>query len=125
MLLEELISPDQQPGALVDGFPRTVVQVKLLHMLHDKMSELSRAFDHTSFAHQFPRPRFRMCILYVDEHESIKRQLSRGKLAVEHNRMVQQNGEGELVQESVPVSAFERHGGRGGLGGEDGRSTNG
>lgn len=111
MLLQELARPEQTPGALVDGFPRTVVQVGLLQMLHNKMSELSRSSeglvgsglgsggvgrDGAETTH--PRPRFRMCILYVDEHESIQRQLSRGRKALEHNRLVEETGEGELEE---------------------------
>lgn len=102
MLLEELIQPEQRAGALVDGFPRTITQVKLLQMLHDKMAELSRAYDRTPQSQQFPRPRFRMCIMYVDEHESIQRQLSRGKQAMEHNRRVQEQGEGMLMEVGLP-----------------------
>ena len=45
-----------------------------------------------------PQPRFRMCILYVDEHESVQRQLSRGRKALEHNKQVDECGEGEYVE---------------------------
>ena len=37
----------------------------------------------------------KMCILYVDEHLSIERQLNRGRQAIEHNRRVQETGEGK------------------------------
>ena len=93
MLLQELTRPEQRRGALVDGFPRTVVQVQLLQHLHAKMRELSRRYDATPLSRYFPRPRFRMCILYVDEHESIQRQLSRGRLALEHNKAAAESGE--------------------------------
>ena len=98
MLLEKLIEPDQRHGALVDGFPRTVEQVHLLQLLHSKMKEASRTYDHTELAEHFPRPRVRMCILYVDEHLSIERQLNRGRQAIEHNRRVQETGEGATVE---------------------------
>ena len=39
-----------------------------------------------------------MCILYVDEHESIQRQLARGRAAIEHNKLVAESGEGELQE---------------------------
>ena len=93
MLLESLAQPDKSDGCLVDGFPRTVIQVELLQLLHAKMSDLSRlAVDFR------PQPHFRMCILYVDEHESIQRQLSRGRAALEHNRLVAESGDGELEE---------------------------
>ena len=100
MLLQELTRPEQRRGALVDGFPRTVVQVQLLQHLHAKMRELSRRYDATPLSRYFPRPRFRMCILYVDEHESIQRQLSRGRLALEHNKAAAESGEA-MVEATV------------------------
>jgi hypothetical protein len=39
-----------------------------------------------------------MCVLFVDEHTSIERQLRRGKEAYEHNLTVKQSGEGSLVE---------------------------
>jgi adenylate kinase len=79
MLLEQLAKGEQANGCMVDGFPRTVVQVELLRLLHTKMKDLSGSLR----AGRMPRPRFRMCILYVDEHESVQRQLSRGRQALE------------------------------------------
>ena len=97
MLLEALARPEQFDGCLVDGFPRTVIQVQLLQLLHDKMSELSRR-ERCSLAERavesiMPRPHFRMAILFVDENESIRRQLSRGQAAQDHNRRVDEAGE--------------------------------
>jgi len=70
MLLDELSQPNQRNGSLVDGYPRTVVQVELLRLLHAKMTELSRrvareggAAGVVAAAAAFPRPHFRMCIL--------------------------------------------------------------
>lgn len=94
MLLDALAKSERLDGCLVDGFPRTVIQVELLKLLHDKMDALSRR-DHQSV---MPRPHFRMAILFVDEHESIRRQLSRGQAALEHNQRVEESGEGELVE---------------------------
>ena len=40
-LLETVFDPDADPaGVLVDGFPRTALQVDLLKLLHDKVEEL-------------------------------------------------------------------------------------
>jgi hypothetical protein len=71
-----------------------VVQVELLRLLHTKMKDLSGSLR----AGRMPRPRFRMCILYVDEHESVQRQLSRGRQALEHNKHVKETGEGDLCE---------------------------
>lgn len=98
MLLQELSQPERRHGTLVDGFPRTVVQVKLLQLLHQALSNASRRYDGTGFASEFRRPRFRMCILYVDEPTSIERQLSRGRQALENNKRVAETGEGELLE---------------------------
>jgi len=98
MLLDELASPAQLLGALVDGFPRTVTQVQLLKMLDAKMRSLNRNWDGTDLGLSFPKPRFRMCILYVDEKLSVERQLWRGRQAVEHNKKARETGEGELVE---------------------------
>jgi adenylate kinase len=98
ILLEALSKPDKRLGALVDGFPRTVTQVELLRLLHSKMDELSRGGADKARCPAMPRPHFRMGILYVDEKESIRRQLSRGQQALEHNKQVEEAGEGELME---------------------------
>jgi len=102
MLLEQLARPEQAKGCMVDGFPRTVVQVELLRLLHSRMKELSAgrsgSGSSSDAAVRMPRPRFRMCILYVDEHESVQRQLSRGRKALEHNKLVEESGEGEMEE---------------------------
>jgi len=98
MLLDELSSQEQLEGALVDGFPRTVTQVNLLKILHAKMNEMSRASEGSELQDLFPKPRFRMCILWVDEHTSVERQLMRGRQATEHNKRVAETGEGEPLE---------------------------
>jgi len=97
MLLEQLAMPEQETGCMVDGFPRTVVQVELLRLLHAKMKDFS-GLGQSGQPARMPRPRFRMCILYVDEHESVQRQLSRGRKALDHNKLVTETGEGELEE---------------------------
>src|ERR1700723_688233 len=42
ILLRKLLEPDQQNGALLDGFPRTKVQVECLKLLFDEMIALRR-----------------------------------------------------------------------------------
>src|SRR6202790_1435686 len=45
ILLRKLLEPEQQNGALLDGFPRTKVQVECLKLLFDEMIALRREFS--------------------------------------------------------------------------------
>ncbi|KAI9022756.1 hypothetical protein CLU79DRAFT_835121 [Phycomyces nitens] len=101
LLLHALLDCDPTVGVLVDGFPRTDIQVEALKMLHDRMSELRREFWDTDRRDQFPRPVFRICVLYVDEEISVQRQLSRGRSIREHNAEVKKTGQGVLWEERV------------------------
>ncbi|CAI5948570.1 unnamed protein product [Closterium sp. NIES-64] len=102
-------------GAVVDGFPRTTVQVdfiKMLYdsfqrttvqvdfikMLYDRLMELHHKYLNTPLEAQFPRPIFRIAVLYVEEEESVRRQLARGRAAIQHNQRVVDSGIGELQE---------------------------
>lgn len=128
-LFRALLAPSAAAGVVVDGFPRTPLQVECLTLLADKMRELhaehycsasprSVAPDFSaavaaaaSAGHPaeaagaspprvlFPPPRFLVAILYVSEAESISRQLNRGREAAAHNAKVRETGVGELVEE--------------------------
>lgn len=66
-------------GVVVDGFPRTMVQAQVIKLLHDKMNLVRAEYkDHPDFRDRFRRPIFRIAVLYVEEEESVKRQLARG-----------------------------------------------
>jgi adenylate kinase len=71
-------------------------QVDFLKLLYDKLDELHGIFAHTPHRHQFPRPLFKVVMLYVDEDTSITRQLERAKLASVHNKRVLDAGAGQL-----------------------------
>ncbi|KAI9304907.1 hypothetical protein BJ944DRAFT_266082 [Cunninghamella echinulata] len=101
LMLHAMLKGDPSVGVLIDGFPRTDVQVEALKMLHDKMIELRRQFWDTEFRDQFPRPVFRICVLYVDEEISVQRQLARGRKIREHNIEVKKTGQGVLWEERV------------------------
>jgi hypothetical protein len=45
---------------------------------------------------RFPRPSFKVVILYVDEEESVRRQLRRAQLASLHNKRVMDAGSGDV-----------------------------
>ncbi|KAF8063870.1 vacuolar iron transporter 4 [Scenedesmus sp. PABB004] len=103
LLLEALLldEPGLQDdlGFVVDGFPRTATQVDFLKLLFDKLSELHQRHADTPEAIAFPRPSFKVVILYVDEETSIRRQLQRARVANLHNRRVLDAGAGHFYEE--------------------------
>jgi adenylate kinase len=99
ILLRKLLEPEQQNGAVIDGFPRTKVQVECLKMLYDQMIALRREFADTPYALHFKQPIFHIMVLFVDENESVARQLKRGREVIAHNEEVKRTGIGELWEE--------------------------
>src|SRR5215831_1470060 len=99
ILFRKLLEPEQQNGALLDGFPRTKVQVECLKLLFDEMIALRREFSGTADVVFFKKPIFHIMVLFVDEAESVARQLKRGREVVAHNEEVIRSGVGELWEE--------------------------
>src|ERR1700752_659689 len=99
ILLRKLLEPVQQNGALLDGFPRTKVQVECLKLLFDEMIALRREFSGTPEVIHFKQPMFHIMVLFVDEAESVARQLKRGRQVVAHNEEVARSGVGERWEE--------------------------
>jgi len=99
LLLHELLKPEFRDSAVLDGFPRTTVQVECLKMFYDQMILLRREFSNTPLAVQFRQPTFHIMVLFVDEAESIARQLKRGREAVVRNAEIRQSGIGEFEEE--------------------------
>lgn len=99
LLFEELLKPPYHHGVIVDGFPRTRVQVECLKLFYDKMVALHKEFRGTPLAPHFPKPLFRIAMLYVNEQVSVARQLKRGREIREHNRRVRETGVGKLLEE--------------------------
>lgn len=99
ILFRKLLEPDQQNGAILDGFPRTKVQVECLKMLFDEMIGLRREFADTKEAAHFKQPIFHIMVLFVDETESIARQMKRGREVITHNEEVKRSGLGEFWEE--------------------------
>ncbi len=99
ILFRKLLEPAQQNGAILDGFPRTKVQVECLKLLYDEMITLRRDFADTPQAIHFRQPMFHIMVLFVDEPESIARQLKRGRQVIAHNEEVKRSGIGELWEE--------------------------
>merc|ERR1712216_150493 len=94
LLLEQLLLPEYKTGVVVDGVPRTKVQADFVMKLNEMMLSL-----HRSDPKAFPRPIFRMCVLYVEGDEAVRRQLFRGQKAAEHNAKVKAEGKGEMEEE--------------------------
>lgn len=99
LLMRELLKPEFRDSTVLDGFPRTKVQVECLKMLYDQMIALRREFSHTSQAHLFKQPTFHIMVLFVDEAESVARQIKRGRETLVHNAKVRETGVGELWEE--------------------------
>ncbi|MFK7909731.1 MAG: nucleoside monophosphate kinase [Akkermansiaceae bacterium] len=99
ILFREMLDPQYREGVVLDGFPRTKVQVECIKMLYDKMVSLRRAFQDTPLKVHFKQPIYHIMVLFVDESESIARQLKRGREVIAHNEEVKRTGEGELLEE--------------------------
>ena len=97
IMLRHLLDPVYLSGAVVDGFPRTKVQVECVKLLYSKLLELHRKYRDTLLADRFKKPHFHIVVLFIDEKESVKRQVNRGKEALAHNEKVRESGVGELV----------------------------
>jgi len=79
LLLRALLRPEYQDGVILDGFPRTQVQVECLKMLVERMRALRREFYNTPLGIHFRQPTIHIMVLFVDETESVARQLKRGR----------------------------------------------
>ena len=99
LLLHELLKPEFRDSVVLDGFPRTNVQVECLKLFYDQMIALRREFSGTPKAHLFRQPTFHIMVLFVDEAESIARQLKRGRETLARNAEILQSGVGELLEE--------------------------
>jgi len=94
VLLQKLLDPIYRDGVVLDGFPRTPVQVECLKLLVEKIGALHDHFADTPLAIHFRRPTIHAMVLFVSESTSIGRQLSRGREIAEHNKKVAETGIG-------------------------------
>lgn len=99
ILLRRLLEEDFRDGAVLDGFPRTRVQVECLKLLVDRIAQLHAEFAATPQAIHFRRPTIHAMVLFITEKTSIARQLKRGHDIAAHNREVEETGIGELEPE--------------------------
>jgi len=98
LLLRKLLDPIYRDGVILDGFPRTPVQVECLKLLVEKLRELYDRFAATPLAVHFRRPTIHVMVLFVGEATSIARQLGRGREIAEHNRKVGETGVGTPIE---------------------------
>lgn len=95
ILFRKLLEEEYRDGCILDGFPRTRVQVECLHLLVQKMNQLYREYHTTPLAINFRKPTVHAVVLFIDEKTSIERQLLRGRKIAEHNDQVALEGEDE------------------------------
>lgn len=98
ILLRKMLEPEFRDGAILDGFPRTTVQVECMKLLVKKIAALHRKFAGTPQAAHFRRPTIHVMALFVDEKTSVERQLYRGRQIAKHNEEVVATGIGELQE---------------------------
>ncbi|MCZ2341825.1 MAG: nucleoside monophosphate kinase [Bacteroidales bacterium] len=99
LLFEQLLDPVYLDGVIIDGFPRTHVQVECLKLFYHAMLELHNTYRTTPLGRYFRKPMFRIALLFVSEDVSVRRQLKRGQEIRELNRLVRESGNGTLQEE--------------------------
>jgi adenylate kinase len=99
LMLRQLLRPEYRDGVILDGFPRTTVQVECLKLLVDQMHALRKEFYHTPLSIYFRQPTIHIMVLFVDEKEAVTRQLKRGRETRAHNEEVSRTGIGELRED--------------------------
>ena len=113
ILFTKLLNPIYDGGVVVDGFPRTRIQVECVKLLYQQMLELRNKYRGTTRAGAFPKPIFQIVALYVEEQESVERQLKRGRQLIAYNARVRETGVGQLIEERAtdlnPESCRKRY----------------
>lgn len=98
LVFRKLLDPTYASGVVIDGYPRSKVQVECLKLLFQKLNDLRQEFRGTLHSPRFPKPQFHIIVLFIDEEESIRRQLLRGKKAAAHNKEVEESGMGQMLE---------------------------
>lgn len=99
ILLRELLRPEYRDGCILDGFPRTKVQVECLKLLVARLQSLRSEYLNTPIGIHFRQPTVHIMVLFVDERTSVQRQLKRGLDIKAHNEEVRRTGLGDLMEE--------------------------
>ncbi len=98
LVFKKLLDSEYKSGAVIDGFPRTKVQVECLKLLYNKVIQLRRSRIEKGLKTNLKKFTFHIVVLFIDEGESIDRQLLRGRLSMEHNEQVRTSGMGEIIE---------------------------
>lgn len=104
LVFRELLKPEYRDGAVLDGFPRTKTQVDCMKFLVEHMKVLREEFHQTPLGIHFRQPTIHIMVLFVSEHVSVHRQISRGRQIAAHNKKVRESGEGQLLEERATDS---------------------
>ena len=112
LVFAQLLDEEYRDGCVLDGFPRTRVQVECLKLLVQKMNQLYREYYNTPLAINFRKPTIHVMVLFVDEHTSVERQLKRGQDVAKWNARA--DGEGlplkeERATDQSPEAARQRY----------------
>ena len=99
LMLRALLQPQYRDGVILDGFPRTKVQVECLKLLVQQIQSLRTEFYNTQLGMHFRQTTIHIMVLFVDEKTSVDRQLKRGREILAHNAEVRRTGVGELQEE--------------------------
>ena len=99
LVFRKLLEEEYRDGCVLDGFPRTRVQVECLKLLVHKMNELYLEFHETPLAGNFRKPTIHVMVLFVDEKTSVERQLKRGREASAANAGLGADGEVDIQEE--------------------------
>ena len=65
LILRKLLEPEFADGAIVDGFPRTRMQVECLKLLVEKIDQLHAEYQDTPLAVNFRRPAIHAMVLFA------------------------------------------------------------
>lgn len=112
LVFRELLKDEYRDGCVLDGFPRTGIQVECLKLLVRKMNQLYREYRETPLAINFRKPTIHVMVLFVDEKTSIERQLKRGREVAEWNERAGLEGDVEREERSTdldPQAARHRY----------------
>ncbi|MDG1873164.1 MAG: nucleoside monophosphate kinase [Mariniblastus sp.] len=113
IILRELMKEEYRDGALLDGFPRTQVQVNCLKMLVEQIDLLHNEFAASELAIHFRRPTIHAMVLFTSEQTSVERQLHRGREIAVHNKKVDETGVGKKQElratDLSAEKAFQRY----------------
>ena len=113
ILFRKMLEPEYRNGVILDGFPRTYVQVECMKLLVARMNQLRREFYNTPLSPDFRQPIIHIMVLFVDQKVSVARQIKRGNEVREHNEEVHRTGLGELLEDRAtdqdPEAARRRY----------------